>query len=98
MTNAPAGHNLVASQPTPDRAHPVTRSTDQPEKGDAMTTATKPPSRIIARLLPGASLALIGSLIALGGGGVLAALRTNASLPSGPHLLSTPPSAVAAPL
>ena len=63
-----------------------------------MTTANKQRTRIIARLLPGASLAVIGSLLAIGGGGVLAAFGTDGSLASGPHLLSTPASAVVSPI
>src|SRR5947199_961337 len=63
-----------------------------------MTTANKQRTRIIARLLPGASLAVIGSLLALGGGGVRAAFGTGGSLASGPHLLSAPASAVVSPI
>ena len=59
-----------------------------------MTSANTQRTRIIARLLPGASLAVIGSLLALSGGGVLAAFGTQGSLASGPHLLSTPASAI----
>jgi hypothetical protein len=63
-----------------------------------MTPADNQRTRIIARWLPGASLAVIGSLITLGGGGVLAAFGTDGGLASGPHLLSTPASAVVSPI
>ena len=63
-----------------------------------MTTATTPQTRTIRRWLPGAGLAVIGSLLALSGSGVLAAFGTNGSLASGPHLLSTPASAVVSPI
>jgi len=63
-----------------------------------MSAANKQRTRIFARFLPGASLAVIGSLLALAGGGVLAAFGTDGTLASGPHLLSTPASAVVSPI
>jgi hypothetical protein len=54
--------------------------------------------RNFTRFLPGASLAVIGSLAAISGGGVLAAFGTDGSLASGPHLLSTPASAIVSPV
>jgi hypothetical protein len=49
-------------------------------------------------MLPGGSLAVIGSLLAFAAGGVLAAFGTDGRLASGPHLLSTPASAVVSPI
>ena len=63
-----------------------------------MSSTNTQRTRIIARLLPGASLAVMGSLLALSGGGVLAAFGTHGSLASGPHLLSTPASAIVSPI
>jgi hypothetical protein len=62
---------------------------------DKDMTSSKPQTiRTLARLLPGGALAVIGSLLALSGGGLLAAFGTDGSLASGPHLLSTPASAI----
>jgi hypothetical protein len=63
-----------------------------------MTPTNTPRSRFLARFLPGATLAVIGSLLAFSGGGLLAAFGTNGNLASGPHLLSTPASAVVSPI
>jgi hypothetical protein len=63
-----------------------------------MTPTNTPRVRILARFLPGASLAVIGSLLAFSGGGLLAAFGTDGELASGPHLLSTPASAVVSPI
>src|SRR5256885_6900076 len=52
------------------------------------------PVRRIARFLPGATLALLGTLAVLGGGGVLAAFGTDNTLTSGPHLASTQAAAI----
>jgi hypothetical protein len=52
------------------------------------------PAWRVARFLPGATLALLGTLAALGGGGVLAAFGTDNTLTSGPHLASTQAAAV----
>ena len=59
-----------------------------------MTSPTKPRIRSLTRFLPGASLAVIGSLAAVAGGGLLAAFGTDGRLASGPHLLATPTSAI----
>jgi len=63
-----------------------------------MTPTNTPRSRFLAPFLPGATLAVIGSLLAFSGGGVLAAFGTDGNLASGPHLLSTPASAVVSPI
>ena len=67
-------------------------------KGNEMTSSKQHTIRTLARLLPGGALAVIGSLLALGGGGLLAAFGTDGSLASGPHLLSTPTSAIVSPV
>ncbi len=63
-------------------------------KDKHMTSSKQQTIRTLARLLPGGTLAVIGSLLALSGGGLLAAFGTDGSLASGPHLLSTPTSAI----
>ena len=63
-----------------------------------MTPQEQPRTRVVARLLPGGSLALFGSLPVLAGGGLLAAFGTDGRLASGPHLLSTPTSAIVSPI
>ena len=59
-----------------------------------MTSPKQQSIRTLRRLLPGGTLAVIGSLLALSGGALLAAFGTDGSLASGPHLLSTPTSAI----
>ena len=54
----------------------------------------KQPIWKLARFLPGGTLAVLGTLVAVGGGGVLAAFGTDGRLNSGPHLLSTPAAAI----
>jgi hypothetical protein len=63
-----------------------------------MTLQEQPRTRIVARLLPGGSLALFGSLLVLAGGGLLAAFGSDSRLASGPHLLSTRASAIVSPV
>jgi ABC-type Na+ efflux pump permease subunit len=53
-----------------------------------------PSTQSFTRFLPGATLAVIGSLAAIAGGGVLAAFGTDGTLNSGPHLVSTPAAAL----
>jgi hypothetical protein len=67
-------------------------------KGNNMTSSKQQSIRTLRRLLPGGALAVIGSLLALSGGGLLAAFGTDGSLASGPHLLSTPTSAIVSPV
>jgi hypothetical protein len=50
--------------------------------------------RKLVRFLPGGTLAVLGALVAAGGGGVLAAFGTDGRLNSGPHLVSTPAAAI----
>jgi hypothetical protein len=57
-----------------------------------------PPTKRLTRFLPGATLAVIGSLAAIAGGGLLAAFGTDGRLASGPQLLSTPTSAIVSPI
>lgn len=63
-----------------------------------MTTTNTPRTRTLARFLPGGSLAVIGSLIAFSGGGLLAVFGTDGTLASGPHLLSSSANAVVSPV
>jgi hypothetical protein len=49
-----------------------------------MTRQEQPRTRIIARLLPAGSLAVIASLLVLAGGGRLAAFGIDGRLASGP--------------
>lgn len=63
-----------------------------------MPPTTKRPIRGVARFLPGASLAVIGSLAAIAGGGLLAAFGTDGRLASGPHPLSTRATAIVSPI
>jgi hypothetical protein len=63
-----------------------------------MTSSKQQTTGTLRRLLPGGALAVIGSLLALSGGGLLAAFGTDGSLASGPHLLSTPTSAIVSPV
>jgi hypothetical protein len=58
----------------------------------------KQPIRKLVRLLPGGTLAVLGTLVAVGGGGVLAAFGTDGRLNSGPHLVSTPAAAIVSPV
>jgi hypothetical protein len=67
-------------------------------KGKDMSSSKQQTIRTLARLLPGGALAVIGSLLALSGGGLLAAFGTDGTLASGPHLLSTPTSAIVSPV
>jgi hypothetical protein len=67
-------------------------------KGKDMTSSRQQSIRTLRRLLPGGTLAVVGSLLALSGGGLLAAFGTDGSLASGPHLLSTPTSAIVSPV
>jgi hypothetical protein len=55
-------------------------------------------TRNFIRFLPGGTLAVIGSLTAIAGGGLLAAFGTDSRLASGPHLLSTPTAAILSPI
>ena len=59
-----------------------------------MSSPMKRRIRNVTRFLPGGSLAVAGTLVALGGGGLLAAFGTDGRLASGPHLLSTPAGAI----
>ena len=59
-----------------------------------MSSPTTRPIRNVTRLVPGGTLALLGSLVAIAGGGVLAAFGTDGTLNSGPHLVSTPAAAI----
>lgn len=63
-----------------------------------MPPTTKRPIRGVTRFLPGGSLAVIGSLAAIAGGGLLAAFGTDGRLASGPHLLSTRATAIVSPI
>jgi hypothetical protein len=63
-----------------------------------MTSPAQPTTRRLARLLPGATLAVIGSLLVLSGGGLLAAFGTDRKLGFGPRLLSTPTTAIVSPV
>ena len=56
------------------------------------------PTRRLERFLPGGTLAVLGALIAVGGGGVLAAFGTDGTLNSRPHLVSTPAAAIVSPV
>ena len=73
-------------------------SSHHPTERKDLTPQEQPRTRIVARLLPGGSLALFGSLLVLAGGGLLAAFGTDGRLASGPHLLSTPASAIVSPV
>src|SRR5947209_14337807 len=66
---------------------------DHSETHDVRSPAKQPAWRL-TRFLPGATLAVLGTLAALGGGGVLAAFGTDGRLSSGPHLVPTPAAAV----
>jgi hypothetical protein len=59
-----------------------------------MSSPTKRRIRGAARFIPGGGLAVIGSLAVIAGAGLLAAFGTDGRLASGPHLLSTPATAV----
>ena len=63
-----------------------------------MPSPTTRPIRNFTRFLPGVTLAVIGSLLAIAGGGLLAAFGTDGKLASGPHLLSTPTGAIVSPV
>lgn len=67
-------------------------------KGNDVTSTTQQTIRAITRFLPGGTLAVIGSLLALSGGGLLAAFGTDGQLASGRHLLSTPAAAIVSPV
>jgi hypothetical protein len=67
-------------------------------KGNHVTSTTQRTIRAIGRLLPGGALAVIGTVLALGGGGLLAAFGTDGQLTSGRHLLSTPAAAIVSPV
>ena len=54
----------------------------------------KQPIRELLRFLLGGTLAVLGALVAVGGGGALAAFGTDGRLNSGPHLVSTPAAAI----
>jgi hypothetical protein len=60
----------------------------------AVRSSDKQPVQRFARFLPGGALAVLGTLVAIGGGGVLAAFGTDGTLNSGSHLVSTPAAAV----
>ena len=55
-----------------------------------MSSPTQQRVRTSVRFIPGASLAILGSVIALAGIGLLAAFGTDGRLDSGPHRLATP--------
>jgi hypothetical protein len=59
-----------------------------------VSSPTKRQIRGAARFIPGGGLAVIGSVAAIAGAGLLAAFGTDGRLASGPHLLSTPATAV----
>jgi hypothetical protein len=59
-----------------------------------MSPTTKRQTRGAARFIPGGGHAVIGSLVAIAGAGLLAAFGTDGRLASGPHLVSTPATAV----
>ncbi|MFL5863090.1 MAG: hypothetical protein ACJ780_20340 [Solirubrobacteraceae bacterium] len=59
-----------------------------------MSSPTQQHSRTSARFIPGAGLAILGSVIALAGVGLLAAFGTDGRLDSGPHRLATPSAAI----
>src|SRR5450755_457992 len=63
-----------------------------------MTSPTHTLTRRYARLLPGATLAVIGTLVALSGGGLLAAFGTDGTLGLGSHLLSSRSVAIVSPV
>jgi hypothetical protein len=63
-----------------------------------MRSPNKQQIRKLVRLLPGGTLAVLGTLVAVGGGGVLAAFGTDGRLNSGPHLVSTPAAAIVSPV
>ena len=63
-----------------------------------MPSPTTRPIRNFTRFLPGVTVAVIGSLLAIAGGGLLAAFGTDGKLASGPHLLSTPTGAIVSPV
>jgi hypothetical protein len=87
MTRRRIEPNLDASQ-----HHPLL------VKGHRMTSPTHTLTRRRARLLSGATLAVIGSVVALSGGGLLAAFGTNGTLGLGSHLLSSPSAAIVSPV
>jgi hypothetical protein len=66
---------------------------DHAEKHSARSP-DKRPIRKVARFLPGGTLAVLGTLVAIGGGGVLAVFGSNGTLSSGRHLVSTPAAAL----
>lgn len=66
---------------------------DDTEAHDARSPDKQPVWRL-TRFLPGATLAVLGTLAILGSGGVLAAFGTDGKLSSGPHLVSTPAAAL----
>jgi hypothetical protein len=78
------------------------RSRNTPENPDR--TSRQPPVsahtqiRAIGRVLPGAILTLVGSLVLLSGVGLLFAFGTDGRLTSGPRLLSTPAGAIVSPV
>jgi hypothetical protein len=59
-----------------------------------MSSPTQQRVRTSVRFIPGAGLAILGSVIALAGVGLLAAFGTDGRLDSGPHRLATPSAAI----
>jgi hypothetical protein len=57
-----------------------------------------PPTKRPTRFLPGGTLAVIGTLAAIAGGGLLAAFGSDGTLASGSRLLSTPTAAIVSPI
>lgn len=68
--------------------------TPTPHQSTVKTDEPPSPPWNFTRSLPGAALAVAGTLVALGGGAVLATFGTDGRLASGPRLLSTPTSAL----
>jgi hypothetical protein len=66
----------------------------EPPKTHHVRPPETQPIRKLVRFLPGTTLAVLGTLAAVGGGGVLAAFGTDGRLDSGRHLVSTPAAAV----
>src|SRR6201995_3608583 len=80
--------------PFPRAAKKTVLVRERAEAHDVRSPDTQP-ARRVARFLPGATLALLGTLAFLGGAGVLAAFGTDNTLTSGRHLASTRAAAIA---